>query len=155
VRSIARLTGTSIVVPCFSILSRRSAGLKLRDKRRQLRDEPVHLVVDATGLSVFGAGERFEEKHKIRRKRRTWRKLHLGLDLVSGEILCADLSGRTPGRLIRVFADWPMVSAPMAEEKTSASRAAVQRNLDTLVRRGLIREVTGQGRYKVWAAALA
>jgi hypothetical protein len=50
----------------------------------------VHLVVDSTGLKVFGAGEWLEEKHDIRRKRRSWRKLHLGLDLLSGEILCAD-----------------------------------------------------------------
>ena len=33
-----------------------------------------------------------EEKHKTKAKRRSWRKLHLGLDLVSGEIVCADLT---------------------------------------------------------------
>ncbi len=33
-----------------------------------------------------------EEKHKTKRKRRSWRKLHLGLDLVSGEIACSDLT---------------------------------------------------------------
>ena len=33
-----------------------------------------------------------EEKHKTRRKRRSWRNLHLGLDLVSGEIVCSDLT---------------------------------------------------------------
>lgn len=66
----------------------------------------------------------------------------------------ADLSGRTPRALVDVFARWPMVSAPMAEAQTDASRAAVQRNLDLLVARGLIREITGQGRYRVWTAAL-
>ena len=66
----------------------------------------------------------------------------------------ADLSGRTPPRLVRLMADWPSVSAPMAEGETGASRAAVQRNLDILVARGLIRELTGQGRYRVWAARL-
>lgn len=64
------------------------------------------------------------------------------------------LSGRTPPRLIEVLAAWPMVSAPLAEELTGASRAAVQRNIDRFSRRGLIREVTGQGRYRVWTAAL-
>lgn len=63
-----------------------------------------------------------------------------------------DLSGRTPARLVAALAAWPMLSAPLAEELTGASRAAVQRNLDTLAARGLIREVTGQGRYRVWAA---
>lgn len=65
-----------------------------------------------------------------------------------------DLSGRTPPVLIDVLAAWPMVSAPLAEQLTQASRAAVQRNLDKFTNRGLIREVTGQGRYRVWAAAL-
>ncbi len=66
----------------------------------------------------------------------------------------ADLSGRTPPALITLFEAWPPVSAPMAEAETGASRAAVQRNLDLLVQRGLIREITGQGRYRVWAARL-
>jgi len=63
-----------------------------------------------------------------------------------------DLSGRTPAQLIEVFATWPMVAAPLAEAETGASRAAVQRNLDLLAERGLIREITGQGRYRVWTA---
>ncbi|MCV2866385.1 hypothetical protein [Defluviimonas sp. WL0075] len=70
------------------------------------------------------------------------------------EAATCDLSGRTPARLIAALAAWPMLSAPMAEDLTGASRAAVQRNLDTLAARGLIREVTGQGRYRVWAAAV-
>ncbi|MFZ1469240.1 MAG: helix-turn-helix domain-containing protein, partial [Paracoccaceae bacterium] len=66
----------------------------------------------------------------------------------------ADLSGRTLARLITCLARWPLVSAPLAEAETGASRAAVQRNLDLLVARGLVREVTGQGRYRVWAAGV-
>lgn len=65
-----------------------------------------------------------------------------------------DCSGRTPGELVQVFARWPMVSAPMAEVQTGASRAAVQRNLDLMMSRGVIREITGQGRYRIWTAAL-
>lgn len=63
----------------------------------------------------------------------------------------ADLQGRTPARLIAALAAQPMLAAPQAEAETGASRAAVQRNLDVLVDRGLIREVTGQGRFRVWA----
>jgi hypothetical protein len=48
--------------------------------------------VDSTGLKIFGESEWLEKKHKTKRKRRSWRKLHLGLDLVSGEIVCADLT---------------------------------------------------------------
>lgn len=63
-------------------------------------------------------------------------------------------SGRTPARLVAVLADWPLVSAPMAEAATGASRAAVQRNLARLEADGLIREVTGQSRYRTWTAIL-
>ena len=60
------------------------------------------------------------------------------------------LSGRTPPALRVVLAEWPLVSAPMAEVLTGASRAAVQRNLAWMETRALIREVTGQGRYRMW-----
>ena len=62
----------------------------------------------------------------------------------------AQLSGRTPIALREVFTEWPFVSAPMAETLTGASRAAVQRNLAWMEASGLIREVTGQGRYRMW-----
>jgi hypothetical protein len=63
------------------------------------------------------------------------------------------LSGRTPLALSAVLAEWPLVSAPMAEALTGASRAAVQRNLAWMEARGLIHEVTGQGRYRMWRTA--
>ena len=63
------------------------------------------------------------------------------------------LSGKTPRALRAVLTEWPLVSAPMAEEMTNASRAAVQRNLAWMEAHGLIREVTGQGRYRMWRAA--
>jgi hypothetical protein len=62
------------------------------------------------------------------------------------------LSGRTPTALRAVLTDWPIVSAPMAETMTKASRAAVQRNLTWMEGRGLVREMTGQGRYRMWRA---
>lgn len=63
------------------------------------------------------------------------------------------LSGRTPPALCAVLTEWPLVSAPMAEALTGASRAAVQRNLAWMEARGLIREMTGQDRYRMWRAA--
>ena len=64
----------------------------------------------------------------------------------------ATLSGRTPPALRAVLTEWPIVSAPMAEAMTGASRAAVQRNMAWMEARGLIREVTGQGRFRMWCA---
>ena len=66
------------------------------------------------------------------------------------EAMMIPLSGKTPPALRRVLTEWPLVSAPMAEGLTGASRAAVQRNLAWMEARGLIREVTGQGRFRMW-----
>tara|TARA_R110002012_G_scaffold40122_2_gene110668 strand:+ start:5558 stop:6535 length:978 start_codon:yes stop_codon:yes gene_type:complete len=91
-RTIARLLGVEIAVPDFSTLSRRGNGLTLRPKPKSKSDKPVQLVMDSTGMKIFGESEWLEKKHKTKRKRRSWRKLHLGLDLVSGEIVCSDLT---------------------------------------------------------------
>ena len=69
------------------------------------------------------------------------------------ETVMAHLSGRTPVALRKAFSQWPLVSSPMAEAVTGASRAAVQRNLAWMEESGLIREVTGQGRYRMWCIA--
>jgi hypothetical protein len=66
----------------------------------------------------------------------------------------AGLQGRIPARLIAALVAHPMLGAAQAETETGASRAAVQRNLYVLHARGLVREVTGQGRFRVWRAAL-
>ncbi|KFI29399.1 hypothetical protein CDV50_10735 [Haematobacter massiliensis] len=65
----------------------------------------------------------------------------------------ADLSGRTPPRLLDTFLRHPMVSVPLAARETGSSRAAAQRNIDTFAQRGLVREVTGHARFRVWALA--
>lgn len=70
------------------------------------------------------------------------------------ETKMAPLSGKTPPALRAVLVEWPLVSAPMAETLTGVSRAAVQRNLAWMEARDLIREVTKQGRYKMWRVTL-
>ncbi|PWE26893.1 hypothetical protein C4N9_19155 [Pararhodobacter marinus] len=52
--------------------------------------------------------------------------------------LRARRQGRTPPALCAVLTEWPLVSAPMAEALTGASRAAVQRNLAWMEARGWI-----------------
>jgi hypothetical protein len=66
----------------------------------------------------------------------------------------ANMSGRTPHRLIDALAAWPIVSAPMLAAQTGASRAAVQRNMIRFEDLGLVRELTGQTRFRFWRAAL-
>jgi hypothetical protein len=96
-RSIAKLLRLEVLVPDFSTLSRRGLGLTLPAIPRAGRTEPVHLVVDSTGLKIFGEGEWLQNKHKTKSKRKKWRKLHLGLDLLYGEIICVDLTTESVG----------------------------------------------------------
>jgi hypothetical protein len=60
------------------------------------RGEPVHLVVDTTGLKVYGEGEWKVRQHGAS-KRRTWRKLHLGIDEATQDIIVADLTENSTG----------------------------------------------------------
>jgi hypothetical protein len=53
--------------------------------------EAVHLLVDSTGLKLCGAGEWLLEKHGTR-TRRSWRKLHSGIDADTGQIVAAALT---------------------------------------------------------------
>jgi DDE family transposase len=53
--------------------------------------EPIHLLVDSTGLKLCGAGEWLVEKHGTK-TRRSWRKLHIGVDAGTGQIMAATLT---------------------------------------------------------------
>jgi Transposase DDE domain. len=85
--SITKLLGLDLPVMDYSQLSRRCATLEVVLPRRQ-KNEPLHMVVDSTGVKVFGEGEWKVRQHGYS-KRRTWRKLHLGADETTGEIVAA------------------------------------------------------------------
>jgi len=82
-------------VPDHTTFSRRSAGLEVASALRET-DGPVTVVIDSTGLKVFGTGEWLLEKHGGK-ARRTWRKLHLAVDPETGEILASELTGTEDG----------------------------------------------------------
>lgn len=90
VESLLRLMGVELSVPDHSTVSRRLGKLSV--------SLPViegagarHVVVDSTGVKVYGEGEWKVRQHGYS-KRRTWRKLHLGVDEGTGEILAAVVS---------------------------------------------------------------
>jgi hypothetical protein len=49
--------------------------------------------VDSTGLKLYGAGEWLVEKHGAK-MRRSWRKLHIGVDIDTGQIVAAALTAK-------------------------------------------------------------
>jgi Transposase DDE domain len=88
--SIITLLGLALTVPDHSTMCRRSKTLVLPPLRRS-ETGPLHLLVDSTGLKLGGAGEWLIEKHGTSR-RRSWRKLHIGIDASSGEIVAIELT---------------------------------------------------------------
>jgi Transposase DDE domain len=94
-RSVVTLLGVNLAVPDHTTFSRRSVGLSLATPLPPTA-EPVHVVIDSTGLKVYGAGEWHKEKHG-ERGRRTGRKLHLAVNPDSGEILASELTSNEVG----------------------------------------------------------
>jgi hypothetical protein len=90
--SIMRLLEIDLSVPDHTTLSRRACGLSVC-KPARIGTADVQLIVDSTGLKLRGAGEWLFEKHGTT-KRRAWRKLHIGIDADSGEIVAFDLTDK-------------------------------------------------------------
>ena len=90
VGSVLALLGLGLRVPDYSTLSRRQADGGMALSHRAQRG-PIHLVVDATGLKVYGQGEWTGRQQGVR-QRRTWRKLHLGVDEATGPIVAQTLT---------------------------------------------------------------
>lgn len=87
IESVFALMGLKLIVPDHSTVSRRLSQLSV-SLPVMPKTGSRHLVVDSTGIKVYGEGEWKTRIHGIS-KRRTWRKLHLGIDEETGEILSA------------------------------------------------------------------
>ena len=90
--SIIALLDLDLAVPDHTTLSRRAETLQLPRPRPHRDCNPMHLLVDSTGLKLCGAGEWLHEKHGTK-MRRAWRTLHIGTDADTGHIVAATLTG--------------------------------------------------------------
>jgi hypothetical protein len=123
VRSLVTLLGLALPVADPATLSRRA---------RTLRGvlpvgtpaHPLHLVVDATGLTVHGAGE-WRMRQRGWTQHRTWLKVHLGLDVATQELRVAGVS-------TAAVTDGEMLPALLATEQAPLA------------------QVTGDGLYDEW-----
>jgi len=77
--SVFQLMGLDLDVPDHTTLSRRSGKLEVPEITKD-HNGSIHLVIDSTGLKILGDGEWHALKHRTSNKRRSWRKLHLGVD---------------------------------------------------------------------------
>jgi hypothetical protein len=93
--SLIHLAGLDWPAPHYSTLSRRQKKLTVAIPSRP-RGEPLHLVVDSTGLKILGEGEWKVRKHGAD-QRRVWRKVHLAIDAESHEIRAVEMTDRRNG----------------------------------------------------------
>lgn len=110
VQSLRELAFAELPVPNYTTLSRRAQELQVR-LPAMCSGEPVHLVLDSTGVKLYGEGEWKVRRHGYSR-RRTWRKVHLAMDVKTGQIRAAlmthqdvDDAGALPGLLAQIPAD--------------------------------------------------
>ena len=81
--SLFRMMKINLCVPDHSTLSKRGKGLKVNLPKKT--SQRLNIVMDSTGLKIYGEGEWKVRMHGVS-KRRTWRKLHLGINPDDGEI---------------------------------------------------------------------
>jgi IS5 family transposase len=91
VNSLWGRLGYELTSPDHTLISRRARTLTVQIPRRQ-RHEALHVVIDSTGLKVYGEGEWKVRQHG-KSKRRVWRKVHVGVETDSREIVTVQMSG--------------------------------------------------------------
>lgn len=127
IRSVLRVLGLDLPVPDHTTLSRRSGAFAGRTPQ-VIPQGPVHLVIDSSGLPLFGRGEWNAEKHG--RARRSWRKFHLAVEATTGEIMASELTnngvhdaGQVPVLLAQIQGEIASVMADGAYDGEPVYRA--------------------------------
>jgi hypothetical protein len=118
VESLIELLKLPIKAANYTTLCRRQKDLDVPLPRQPKENgEPLHAVFDSTGLKVYGEGEWKVRQHGYS-KRRTWRKLHLGIDESNGDIIAMALTSNDvhdgevlPDLLAQIEGDIAQVSA--------------------------------------------
>lgn len=117
--SVLKLMGLALAVPDHTTLSRRAHCPKLPNRRPNDRGcspgkGPVHVLIDSTGLQVYGAGQWLEEKHGVK-SRRGWRKLHLAVDADSGDIIAHVMTDQDAGDASQVDPLLDQIGMPIGQ----------------------------------------
>ena len=143
--------GTDLKAPDYSTISIRSRTLSISIRIRSVSDEPIHLVIDSTGVKIFGEGEWKVRMHGWCKHRR-WKKLHLGVDASTGDVLMGEATGNdvtdaeaTPSLLAQLPEETPIeqVSADGGYDKRTCYDAFMDRNIGKII-------IPPQENAKIW-----
>lgn len=142
VSSVLKLIGLDLAVPDHTTLSRRASKPRALKKRQVFRLPDtgfVHVLVDSTGLQIYGASHWLEEKHGAK-SGRGWRKLHLALDVDSGDIIAHVMTDQDAGDASQVgpspghSPDAAVVIPPRQCDRTARRRSPPVKETATLRR---------------------
>jgi len=177
VSSVLSLMSLDLPVQNYSTVCRRQGALTVPISLSPI-SRPRHIVIDATGLRVYGAGEWHGQKHRGGR-RRIWRKLHLGVDEQTKEIVAVELTAskvhdsqvlprlltQISGKVCQVSGDGAYDTKACYESigqrgakatippRRNAKRMRCENSPDTLaIRDATLRQIHQQGRY-AWRVA--
>jgi hypothetical protein len=88
--SVLNFLKLSLKVPNYTLFSKRAHELSHIPKKLSCR-RPTDLVIDASGVKVYGEGE-WKVKIHGASKHRKWLKLHVGMDPVSQEVISIEVT---------------------------------------------------------------
>jgi hypothetical protein len=91
IKSLIKILGLGLTCPHYSRFSRRARALKIPLRKLLKPGEKLNVIFDSTGVKVFGEGEWKVRKHGYS-KRRTWRKVHIGMCAESGQVVVSAMT---------------------------------------------------------------
>lgn len=137
-RALTKLMGADVAIPHHTSLQKRAAKLEIVIKVKKASG-PIDIVVDSTGLKVYGEGEWNVRKHGVG-KRRTWRKLHLAVDPATHAIVAQTLTENNEhdaDQVDSLLAQTPVDVATFygdgAYDQRKVYAALVDRDIDVIV----------------------
>lgn len=150
VNSLLSLMGLLLTSPDYSTLSLRETTLPVNihaEKERDV-DETLHIVVDSSGVKVYGEGEWKVRQHGWS-KHRTWRKFHLGINEKTGKIEAAEVTGNNTADCQMLDPLLRQIENPI--DQVSADGAYDKRMCyDILEELGIIVAIPPQKNAKIW-----
>ena len=136
--SIARIMGAAIAIPDFSCISKRTVDkLPAIFLTKAMKPGSV-VIIDSTGLKVYGKDEWHQEKHAVP-ARRTWRKLHLAINehhhVLACELTTAEVgdSTATADLLAQITTPFGTFIGDGAYDKEPVSQAVLAHQPDAKV----------------------
>lgn len=143
VSSILEQMAIDVSVPDYTTLSRRAGKLNITIRKQTLgkKNGPIVVAIDSTGLSLYSATEWQRKKHKSSLPGyEKWRKLHIAIDIQTGEILDGKYTKSTandgpelPGILDSIKEEISAVCGDMAYDSINCRKAIYEKKAKALI----------------------